>query len=105
MATEQEADRYDEELRVAWSTLAEKSLDETVELRLGLPVRLGGVGVQWASARHHAARWSGWTALAGDEKENAGAETLAELRDKLPHGCSRWLGGTGDTSCRRLGTC
>ncbi len=64
--------------------LANRTLDETALLRLGLATKLGGAGVQWASSRRHAAFWAGWTALAPDVRDDLGVTTLADLLEKLP---------------------
>ena len=83
-ASEAEAKSYDDTLRTAWEQLAGRPLGEEAALRLGLPVRLGGAGVQWAGSRRHAAYWSGWTALAPEVQKDQGCATLADLLDKLP---------------------
>ena len=83
-ATEEEAKAYDDKLRSVWQTLLERTLDDRATLRLGLPTRLSGAGLQWAETRRHAAFWSGWTAAATEVKTDSGLETLADLLDKLP---------------------
>ena len=84
LASDTETNNYDEQLAAAWTSLTERRLDETTKLRLGLPTRLGGAGLQWAHTRRYAAFWCGWTTLAADVKANAGVETLADLLDQLP---------------------
>jgi len=84
LASDTEAQNYDCALKGAWETLAGRSLDETATLRLGLPAKLGGVGVQWASSRKNAALWAGWTAVAKDVQADLNCGTLADLLDSLP---------------------
>ena len=82
--SESDADAYDNKLKAVWEALADRRLDEQAVLRLGLPVRLGGARVQWASTRRSAAYWAGWTAVATDVRLDVGAATLADLMERLP---------------------
>ena len=43
--------------------------DDQATLLLGLPAKLGGAGVQWATTRRRAAYWAGWTAAAPEVQQ------------------------------------
>ena len=59
LCSQPEAQAYDKVLKEAWETLAEdRKLDDAATLRLGLPTKLGGAGVQWATTRRCAAFWA-----------------------------------------------
>ena len=71
LCSEEDAKTYDRALKAAWDTLAERQLDDAAALRLGLPTKLGGAGVQWATTRRCAAFWVGWTTLATEVRKDA----------------------------------
>ena len=89
MVTAQEAATYDNLLKDAWETLGGRKIDDTAALRLGLPVKLGGAGVQWAETRRCAAYWAGWTAVATEVRQDAGHGTLADLLEATPQAASQ----------------
>ena len=84
LCSQQEAQNYDNVLKGAWETLLNRQLDDPATLLLGLPVKLGGTGVQWATTRRCAAYWAGWTAAAPEVQKDAGHQTLADLLNALP---------------------
>ena len=84
LATVAEAQAYDEQLLACWSRLAERNLDETSRELLSLPVRLGGVGAQFAGDRRCAAYLAAWTAVANDIAEDLGCSTVADALDMIP---------------------
>ena len=51
LATQEEAELYDQQLMACWKALAGRDLDSTNLAVLGLPARLGGVGAQFATDR------------------------------------------------------
>ena len=53
-AQDGEVASYDRALKAAWSNLADRPLDDEACQRAGLPLKQGGAGVQWASARRYA---------------------------------------------------
>ena len=89
LCSEQDAKSYDTLLETAWEKLGGRPLHDTAKLRLGLPTRLMGAGVQWAGTRRHAAFWAGWTAHADEVRKDAGHETIADLLQALPETASQ----------------
>jgi hypothetical protein len=62
LVNEDEVKGYDGVLRAWWEWLAKRQLDEKALARLlGLLVKMGGIGVQWAADRRAAAFCAAWS--------------------------------------------
>ena len=84
LATEAEAMPYDEQLRTCWSELSERNLDQTSQELLGLPVKLGGVGAQFATDRRCAAFVASWSAVVNHVAQDIGCSTVADALERMP---------------------
>ena len=89
-ATAEDAERYDRTLAQCWAELAERPLDEIAVCMLGLPVRMGGCGVQYAGTRRHAAYFAAWSSSIEEVSVDLGCATVAECLESLP-GTARQL--------------
>ena len=84
-STDAEVTNYDQQLTRCWEDLAERQFDESAKQQLGLPPKLGGCGVHYASTRRHAAFWATWTAAVDDVKKELGFSTVDDLLDAVPN--------------------
>ena len=84
-ASQQQADAYDAQLLTCWSDLLERPLTEDSLDRLGLPLKLGGLGLQLARTRRNAAPWSSWAATLEGVASDLGYEVLEDFLAALPH--------------------
>ena len=75
---------YDDFIKDCWAELAGRSLDETAVTLLGLPAKLGGVGVQFASTRKNAALFASWSAAVETVTQDVGCAAVADGLEKLP---------------------
>ena len=75
---------YDDALKAVWASLAERNVDDDAAVRMGLPAKLGGVGVQWAKTRRYAAYWAGWTAAIEHVQDDLGLLTIDGVLQALP---------------------
>ena len=81
---EAEALAYDHQLLTCWTALADRTMGPTNKVMLGLPLRLGGAGVQFAAGRRCAAFLASWSAVATDVAADIGSSTVADVLDRLP---------------------
>ena len=84
-ATEEHTDAYDKQLLTCWRELLDRPLEEDSLERLGLPLKLGGLGLQLAKTRRNAAPWSSWAATLEGVARDLGEEVLDNLLAALPH--------------------
>lgn len=84
LAGEQECRDYDELLSGCWAELAGRSFDDTAKTLLGLPTKLGGVGVQYATARRNAAFFASWSTAVEEVAADVGCTSVADALDCLP---------------------
>jgi hypothetical protein len=84
LAGKAEAARYDATLAGYWEELAGRPLDAAAREILGLPLKLSGAGLQWATTRRAAAFWAGWTACVSSVAADLGTVSLLELLDAAP---------------------
>ena len=84
IAADAEVDEYDKALKKAWEELLERPLSASSCSKMGLPTKMGGVGVQWAGTRKNAAFWSAWTAVIDEVRADQGCSTITTLLEMLP---------------------
>ena len=83
-ATDGQTKTYDQQLLRCWADLLERPLTDDSLPRLGLPLKLGGMGAQLATTRRDAAPWSSWAATLAGVAHDLGYEVLQDLLDQLP---------------------
>ena len=83
--SEIEVTAYDKLLTDCWQTLADRTLTEESKERLGLPQRLAGCGVQYASTRRHAAFWKTACATLEEVVVDTPFPTAASFLEAAPH--------------------
>ena len=84
LAGEQECTDYDTLLSDCWAELAGRNLDDTAKTLLGLPTKLGGVGIQYATARRNAAFFASWSTAVEEVAADVGCTSIADALDRLP---------------------
>ena len=84
LAGDVETEAYDGQIRHCWAELLGRDIDGSSKELLGLPGRLGGIGVQYASTRRYAAYLASWSAAASEVASDVGCSTVADCLDRLP---------------------
>ena len=79
-----EVEEYDNLLTECWQTLADRTLTQESKERLGLPQKMGGCGVQYASTRRHAAFWRTACVTLEEVATDAGFPTAASFLEAAP---------------------
>ena len=84
LATSDEVQAYDTQLVGYWEFLTCRTLPAEAQTRLGLPAKLGGCGVQFASTRRNAAFWGMWTKCFSEVQADTTFTTAADLLVAAP---------------------
>ena len=84
LASDADTEAYDVQIQQCWAEMLERDLGANSQEILGLPSRLGGIGVQYASTRRFAAYLASWTAVAKEVTNDIGCSTVADSLDSLP---------------------
>ena len=82
--TASDAQAYDDVLLRCWSRLAGREFNDAAKVRLCLPARLGGCGVQTAMVRRNAAYWATWAVAAQIVADDLGHSTVADFVEAVP---------------------
>ena len=82
--TQHEVDEYDKLITDCWQALADRTLTQESKDRLGLPQRMGGCGVQYASTRRHAAFWRTACVTLEEVTTDTGFPTAASFLEAAP---------------------
>ena len=84
LPTQESVQEYDGTLLKCWQELADRSLDNNSQERLGLPLRYGGCGAQYASTRRYAAYWGSAAATIGEVVLDNGFHSTASFLEAAP---------------------